>query len=279
MPVFCRADPVVGWSPPPLTFESHILFQISISTLHTFLFFFYFSRLLSFLPTEHSVYECSLLIQQKKMRAESQIPRSLIHRIYAPLANEFHFAAPISTSRTNERELVCLSLDSTLEFNLHYPLKNLPIQLCISASNCLIDERCEVFYECCKGFLVPYSFGIKVLTVSVQRAECTWVISHRKVYTLFSISLSTQPRVSNWWRLHLIKSKPQCQNLLLLWTHLRALLQRASRFLSNNAHRIDRIQLYTCYYSLFLNQVYVLLRSGCVILPWRRKRPRAMKMV
>ncbi|KAH1244403.1 Gamma-tubulin complex component 5 [Glycine max] len=40
------------------------------------------------------------------MRAESQIPRSLIHRIYAPLANEFHFAAPISTSRTNERELV-----------------------------------------------------------------------------------------------------------------------------------------------------------------------------
>ncbi|KAK7410013.1 hypothetical protein VNO78_00477 [Psophocarpus tetragonolobus] len=40
------------------------------------------------------------------MGAESQIPRSLIHRIYAPLANEFHFAAPISSSRTNELELV-----------------------------------------------------------------------------------------------------------------------------------------------------------------------------
>ncbi|CAJ1973361.1 unnamed protein product [Sphenostylis stenocarpa] len=40
------------------------------------------------------------------MGAESQIPRSLIHRIYAPLANEFHFAPPLSSSRTNELELV-----------------------------------------------------------------------------------------------------------------------------------------------------------------------------
>ncbi|XP_020218574.1 gamma-tubulin complex component 5 isoform X2 [Cajanus cajan] len=40
------------------------------------------------------------------MGAESQIPRSLIHRIYAPFANEFPFAAPISSSRTDERELV-----------------------------------------------------------------------------------------------------------------------------------------------------------------------------
>ncbi|BAT77818.1 uncharacterized protein HKW66_Vig0095610 [Vigna angularis] len=40
------------------------------------------------------------------MGAESQIPRSLIHRIYAPLANEFHFAPPVSSSRTNELELV-----------------------------------------------------------------------------------------------------------------------------------------------------------------------------
>ncbi|KAL2346376.1 hypothetical protein Fmac_000376 [Flemingia macrophylla] len=40
------------------------------------------------------------------MAAESQIPRSLIHRIYAPLANEFPFAAPISSSATDELQLV-----------------------------------------------------------------------------------------------------------------------------------------------------------------------------
>ncbi|RDX68250.1 Gamma-tubulin complex component 5, partial [Mucuna pruriens] len=57
-------------------------------------------------PAEHSAHECWLLIQQKKMGAESQISRSLIHRIYAPFANEIHFAAPISSSRTNELELV-----------------------------------------------------------------------------------------------------------------------------------------------------------------------------
>ncbi|KAJ1387927.1 Gamma-tubulin complex component protein [Sesbania bispinosa] len=40
------------------------------------------------------------------MGAEPQISRSLINRIYAPLANEIHFAAPIPSLRTNELELV-----------------------------------------------------------------------------------------------------------------------------------------------------------------------------
>ncbi|KAK7351669.1 hypothetical protein VNO77_11274 [Canavalia gladiata] len=40
------------------------------------------------------------------MGVEAQISRSLINRIYAPLANEIHFAAPISSLRTNELELV-----------------------------------------------------------------------------------------------------------------------------------------------------------------------------
>ncbi|KAE9609391.1 hypothetical protein Lal_00020252 [Lupinus albus] len=40
------------------------------------------------------------------MGAEAQIYRSLINRIYAPLANEIHFAMPLSSFRTNELELV-----------------------------------------------------------------------------------------------------------------------------------------------------------------------------
>ncbi|KAF7815458.1 gamma-tubulin complex component 5 [Senna tora] len=40
------------------------------------------------------------------MGAEAPFPRSLINRIYAPLANDIHFAAPISSLRTNELELV-----------------------------------------------------------------------------------------------------------------------------------------------------------------------------
>ncbi|XP_027354208.1 gamma-tubulin complex component 5 [Abrus precatorius] len=40
------------------------------------------------------------------MGAEAQISRSLINRIYAPLANEFHFATPLSSLRTNELDLV-----------------------------------------------------------------------------------------------------------------------------------------------------------------------------
>lgn len=121
--------------------------------------FFYFPRFLSSQQQSMSVH------WQKKMGIESQIPRSLIRRIYAPLDNEFHFAVPISSSRTNECELVCLShsliLDLTLEFNFHFLLINVAIQLCVSASNFLIDERWKVFYECCKGFLVPYSLGSK----------------------------------------------------------------------------------------------------------------------
>ncbi|KAK7310875.1 hypothetical protein RJT34_08648 [Clitoria ternatea] len=45
-------------------------------------------------------------LSAQKMGAEAKIPRSLIHRIYAPLANEFHFATPVSSLRTNELELV-----------------------------------------------------------------------------------------------------------------------------------------------------------------------------
>ncbi|XP_061343178.1 uncharacterized protein LOC133289290 isoform X2 [Gastrolobium bilobum] len=40
------------------------------------------------------------------MGAEARVSRSLINRIYAPLANEIHFATPLSSLRTNELELV-----------------------------------------------------------------------------------------------------------------------------------------------------------------------------
>ncbi|XLR28155.1 hypothetical protein S83_056055 [Arachis hypogaea] len=40
------------------------------------------------------------------MGAEPQFARSLIHKIYDPLAKQIHFAAPISSLRTNELELV-----------------------------------------------------------------------------------------------------------------------------------------------------------------------------
>ncbi|XP_045823058.1 gamma-tubulin complex component 5 [Trifolium pratense] len=40
------------------------------------------------------------------MRAESHHSRSLIHQIYAPLSNEFPFATPLPSLRTNELELV-----------------------------------------------------------------------------------------------------------------------------------------------------------------------------
>ncbi|KAK7283318.1 hypothetical protein RIF29_12752 [Crotalaria pallida] len=40
------------------------------------------------------------------MGAEAQISRSLINRIYSPLANEIHFAMPLSSFRTTELELV-----------------------------------------------------------------------------------------------------------------------------------------------------------------------------
>jgi len=95
-------------------FESHVWFRSPHSSLsflsffHSLILFFFFS-----LPTNRSIvsaHECGLLIQQIKMGAESQIPRSLIHRIYASLANEFHFALPVSSSRTNELELVRFSL-------------------------------------------------------------------------------------------------------------------------------------------------------------------------
>ncbi|XP_028757687.1 uncharacterized protein LOC114716793 isoform X2 [Neltuma alba] len=40
------------------------------------------------------------------MGAKPQFPRSLINRIYAPLADDIHFAVPISSLRTSELELV-----------------------------------------------------------------------------------------------------------------------------------------------------------------------------
>lgn len=53
---------------------------------------------------------CQIGVAVEQMGAEAQFPRSLINRIYAPLADDIHFATPISSFRTSELELVCFSL-------------------------------------------------------------------------------------------------------------------------------------------------------------------------